>query len=234
MDGKMKINTPDRLNRKLTGNYDVAVTHLENTISDILTVGDQFFYNYTEHGVPHINKVLELADMLIPDETLDALIEKDICLLVMAIIVHDIGMFIHYPGLRKLLTDEQWRDKWDQYRRELNHMSESEMGRIFGKCGGSNGRSLPKAADIVAVERNAFELEWQKRLCGEFLRRHHHELAEYIVNNGFPVDIYTDFKPLFTDDGLSEDEKGLIGLIARSHNESLDRYYKSGLDLIDD
>lgn len=228
-----------RLFNVLSDSDQAVVSTFRDRISEILSVGDVFFFNYTQHGVPHVHAVLERAGMLIPDDTLEALGSRAICVLVMAIMAHDIGMFIHYSGLRGLLNAEKdWREKWDAYRRELRHMSDSDMLRIFGRftCGDADPCALPEASEIIAWDVNQFALDWQKRLCGEFLRRHHHELAAYIVEKGFPIGIDTS-ADLFSgiDFGAADESyKNLIGAIAKSHGEPLDKYYKAQSALWDE
>lgn len=231
------IQIPKNLKQAL-GQYDAAMSILSKNISDIMNVGDAFFYNYTKHGVPHIQAVLDLAERLIPDDTRDALRPLGVCVLVMSIMVHDIGMFIHYSGLRLLLKESQWQEVWDKYRRELWHMADSDMERLFGPCreGWQSRRELPGADDVVN-KLDKFDNEWQNALCGEFLRRHHHELAEYIVLKGFPINLDVQYKDLFAGIDLGAaalEYRRLIGLIARSHGESLDVYYKSESDLLYD
>lgn len=234
-----KTLIPKRLFDELSDSDQAAVSTFRIRITKILNVGDDFFFNYTQHGAPHIHAVLEWADMLIPDDTLKTLGSRAISVLIIAIMAHDIGMFIHYSGLRRLLnTEKAWRGKWDDYRRELRHMSDSDMRRIFGcfTWEDADPRVLPEASEIIAQEKNQFALNWQKRLCGEFLRRHHHELAEYIVEKGFPKDISAS-EDLFNsiDFGAADASyKNLIGAIAKSHGEPLDKYYKAKSDLWDE
>lgn len=181
-------------------------------------VSAEFFPNYTDHGIKHINNVLKYAAKLIDKRTLEHLDAKSICALIMAILAHDIGMFIPYGGLRVILAEESWAKRWEEYRRELGHMSDSRAQEIFGTYHrGSRNLELPEAAEIVNAENKLIDDDWKKLLCGEFMRRFHHELAEYCVQNGFPLNRENTMQ-LMDEQDVGE----AVALLARSHGEHMD------------
>src|SRR5713226_2580136 len=63
-----------------------------------------FFPEYTDHRVQHINEVLQTADLLIPDESLKHLSEKDISTLALATLFHDVALHIEIDGFRRLVS----------------------------------------------------------------------------------------------------------------------------------
>ncbi len=185
-------------------------------------VSAEFFPTYTDHGIKHINNVLKYAAKLIDKRTLEHLDAKSICALIMAILAHDIGMFIPYGGLRVILAEESWAKRWEEYRRELGHMSDSRAQEIFGTYHrGSRNLELPEAVEIVNAENKLIDDDWKKLLCGEFMRRFHHELAEYCVQNGFPLNRENTMQ-LIRDDVDEQDVGEAVALLARSHGEHMD------------
>lgn len=228
------IRIPDVFNKKLIeidteGNAERVYVGLFNDfltrIKRILSIKDEYFPNYTDHGIEHINKVLKYSAKLIDKKTMEHLDTRSICVLLMAVLAHDIGMFIHYNGLKVILGEDEWAQKWEKYRGELGHMSDSRAEEIFGTYSRNGKRlslHLPNANEIASKDETLIDNDWQKRLCGEFLRRHHHELAQYCVLNGFPISP-EERLPLLRSDDMEDDSLiNAVALVARSHGESMD------------
>lgn len=208
-------------------NWQTITDGFIKKISEILSVPDEFFKNYTEHGIEHIENVLMYAEKLIDPQTLNELSAKSIAVLIMAAVSHDIGMFIHYSGLKDILKKDEWAKRWDEYRRELGQMSDSRAEEIFGTYHrGTNDLRLPSAKEILKSNDKLIDDDWKKLLCGEFLRRFHHLLAEDCIKNGFPfgngekTDLFGNCAP--KDSRI----KAVIALLARSHGESMEQNEK--------
>ena len=178
-----------------------------------------FFPEYTDHGLPHIESVLLTGEQLIADEALPLLNSADVGAFVIAAILHDVAMHLTEDGFCRLVGgktaleaieefgDKPWPVLWDQFRNEAIRFSSQENLRLFGDA---------ESVDFPKLENP----DWTKRqrmLVGEFIRRHHPRLAHQIALHGFPG-IGAE---KFTLDRLDEDEKNLVGLIARSHGMPL-------------
>lgn len=192
-----------------------------------------YFKEYTAHGAKHISAVLEYAVKLIPKEQYESLNSDSITVLVLGIFLHDLGMFIKESGLKKLLEIERkdiyiaekkqyysWKELWDEHIKKLKRCPGNELEEIFG--------NQTPVFDISSHE-----------VCGTFIRKYHHEIANYIANNGFPGEknhsIMDEVKSLRNGDKLVK----LIGVLAKSHgiamrdmDKDIDSFgYKNNLPL---
>ena len=181
-----------------------------------------FFYEYTNHGIKHIEDVLASSDNLITDETfLNILGTDDIASYILSVILHDIGMHIDLEGFNCLLNGEyddvrikeldslKWSDLWLDFINEARKFSGKQLKSIFG-----NESTIFR---IPPFENSGEITENDKKLIGEFIRRHHARIAHEIALKGFPG------KPNFIDfaNTLDSKTKSIIGLIARSHGTNL-------------
>lgn len=181
-----------------------------------------FFEEYTDHGINHIESVLFGSDRLITDYTYKILDSKNISFYILSVILHDIGMHVSYEGLKVLLDGEHddilitsfdsltWSEAWLEYISEAKRFSGKQLISIFG--------------DDEVIIRDPFKFKKgeitgnDKKLIGEFVRRYHPRLAHEIALVGFPGNKKGSIK--FAEE-LSEKEKNLVGLIARSHGMNL-------------
>jgi len=62
-----------------------------------------FFEEYTDHGIKHIESVLASAEFIIADDSFDNMTAKDVAVLILSIILHDIGMHTEYATFVALL-----------------------------------------------------------------------------------------------------------------------------------
>lgn len=214
----MCISLPQRLETKLlqTPTDSANITRLCENVLKYYILSPCFFPDYTIHGVDHVNVVLDLADHLIPDETMACLRPKEAAILVAAIIIHDIGMFIKEDGLAHTLTGahaenlvkgldtQSWHGAWAAYCKQIKRCTDRELLRVFG--------------DKEPVESICISPKEMRRkdylLCGEFIRRQHHRLAHEIALHGFMGSADAD---IFRNTTFTQEEKDLIGLLARSH-----------------
>ena len=215
MDLPDKLAIPKAFEEKLT-HEDKAL--LYSTITNFQTILNDnslyFFPEFTDHGIDHISTVLATAAFLITDESFEKLHSKDILVLILAVIAHDLGMHIYRGGFEKIVSDKNykidfndessWSDLWNQFFRDASRFNEDELYNIFG----SNNIS------ITEPDLNSNN-EYSKKLIGEFLRRYHHRLAHEITVIGFPLS--GDDKNIEFAVNCDERIIDLIGLTARSH-----------------
>lgn len=163
-----------------------------------------FFPEYTNHNLLHIQNVLNLIDKLITNETYSKLSAKDVAVLILGVYVHDIGMFLKVDGLKVLLSEQIWGERFHNFIKVASRMSDIELKKIYGDT-----QLFMHPTDL----NKRLELSQRDKLTyGEFLRRNHADIAEVIVQNGMPGEINVDLLPEF-----DSEQKKIIGLLAKSH-----------------
>jgi len=218
-----KISIPERFLRTLRENdinYSV-VLDAKNTFEKVISEGNlEFFREYTNHGIQHINKVLELSDKLIPNETYKVLNSDDITMIILVSLLHDLGMHITFEGFEQLingsygtgkasLDDEKtWLELWKAYIEESKYWDGNKIVNIYGE------ETTPRIPPLNSDDANGKD----RKFIGEFLRKHHPRLANYIAVYGFPGKNNTTIPFALK---LSNPKKSLIGYIARSHGMNL-------------
>ena len=225
-----KINIPERLAARLSHEdkertWLAPVLQFTANIESILAKDPDFFPDYTLHGVPHLNRVLELASQLISTDTLsadphpdkkDLLTPRDVAFLVCGILLHDMGMYLRPDGLKKLIKQEKtedafggklWNQEWSDYVDRTKRLSQEKMRYHFG-------RVIPVTEDCV----DHADTDDNKRIIGEFLRQHHARLAHEFAIGVLPGSTDTD---LFANTGLMKKDRMMIGLLARSHGMAI-------------
>ena len=215
------IEIPKRLLDKLSnsrGEKDwlIKVEQVNQNIADYFYRTPYFFPEYTDHGVLHIQKVLDICNKLIPDNSLGELSPKEVGVLIISIMIHDIGMFIHKDGVIELiygslkktkiefLDTDTWEQVWKDYVLSVKRYSDKKLMRIFGN-------SEPIQFGDIQMDNLR---EQDILLYGDFLRQNHGRLAHTIVKEGF---LGKETIDIFRNVNLDESIKDIIGLIARSH-----------------
>lgn len=95
------------------------------------------FDEYTKHTIGHVNKMLELLDMLIPEKTKEAMTPVDWLLVVLAIYFHDLGMLVTKAEYNSRGTNEHFQEyKWaylgnKNYSASLAVLNESDKERFI-------------------------------------------------------------------------------------------------------
>lgn len=185
----------------------------------------ELFPEYTNHGFKHINKVLEITDKIIEENTIIKLKEKDIGVMVMSVFMHDIAMHLTYEVFMELvkgkfkdrvdrsIDNRTWEKLWEEYLSEAKRWSGKTKKSIFG-------------TDIVIKEPpldRGSATENDRKLIGEFLRRNHPRLAYEICCWGIPTLNSKIIKneTIEIPNDIDNNMKKLIGLIARSHGMNL-------------
>lgn len=195
------------------------------TFGEILKESKLYFFNeYTNHGIKHIQDVLASSDNLITDETFSNILsDKDIASYILSVILHDIGMHIDLEGFKCLINGEyddiqikeldslKWSELWEDFINEARKFSGKQLKSIFG--------SEDTIIRIPPFSKPGDITENDKKLIGEFIRRHHARIAHEIAIKGFPA------KPNSIEfcNSLDIKIKSIVGLIARSHGTNLRR-----------
>ena len=68
----------------------------KDTVTELLAVVGQrdMFAQYTRHDISHVNKLLEIADWLVPSTSATNLTTADCLLITLAMYFHDVGMVV--------------------------------------------------------------------------------------------------------------------------------------------
>jgi molecular chaperone HtpG len=218
------MNLPKRLKNKLEEEplLDGIVKTALSQFGKILTDNKLYFFEeYTEHGTAHIEGVIFSSDNLIKDDTFQNILkQKDIAFYILSVILHDLGMHLRPEGFSALLNGSfdkirnekldhlTWNNLWEEYLNEAKRFNEKQLLAIFGDA--------TYVVTIPPVDRPAELTGHHRQLIGEFIRRNHPRLAHEVALAGFPGETILPFAA-----GLTEQERNLIGLIARSHGTDL-------------
>lgn len=225
------INIPSRLKIKLQKNniWYSNINIVIKNVEDLYITTPYFFEEYTNHGIKHVNTILDILDKLIPDSSLENITEKELGICITSLILHDIGMFVSYNGFKQLLINEysyadlekkkNFKEKWQEYLLDLKYYSEKQLISKFG------------TTDIYFTElKDEVELEnKEKMVIGEFLRQNHHHIAHYIIANGI------DDVDFLSGTMIDDETRDLIGLITRSHGMDIrdtEMYLKNKYSII--
>ncbi len=253
------IEFPPQLEHLLKGSpFHAPLRILADRVGEILGRSEPpFFRDYTDHGVEHINRVLESEVELIPREVFEKsrsdssprlLCDADAAIIIGATLFHDIAMYIHAKGFQELIAkgtrfeplpwfrndrpphsaDRPWCELWGDYLREARKFSDRALANIVGE------KAVQKRWKFENLPDNLGSWEVNHHLVvGEFIRRHHARLAHEIAIYGFPgleAGFAAGQFPALGQDGLAlRGLADLIGLTARSHWLSL-RICKGYLD----
>lgn len=202
---------------------------INSTLSDfgeILEDNSLFFFpEYTDHGLKHIEAVLESSANLMTKETIENVVEpKDIAIYILAVILHDLGMHLSLDGFIHLISNKydqivepkfdkiSWVSLWENYMNEAKRFNSKQLTAIFGDE--SVIIKIPNLENRGEISQN------DRILIGEFIRRHHPRIAHEIALKGFPA---VDNNVLPFGNNLDTNLLDLAGLIARSHGLSLRR-----------
>ncbi|CAI8912324.1 molecular chaperone HtpG [Brevibacillus sp. IT-7CA2] len=204
-------------NQEISGVLYSTISKFEQIIKDSKF---EFFDEYSNHGVEHIENVLCTAEWLISDETYALLNSKDILILVLSVLLHDLGMHLTHEGFLELISgshkdrkihgidEKQWLKEWEDFLKETKQWDDKKIIKVFGE-----------KINITTPSKNREHLTgYDKKLIGEFIRRMHPRIAHEIAIYGFPT---FDGETIPFAEGLSEQLRDLSGLVARSHGMDL-------------
>lgn len=208
---------------KDTGNYKGAVFSTCHKFDQIFSENRLYFFEeYTDHGIRHINSVLDACANLITPDTYKLLTEKDISILVLSVFLHDLGMHLQPLTFKKMVTggyddvlntdfgDQKWSVLWENYLFEAKKFNDQQRINIFGDVNVKVAvPDLSNPDSLTGVHR---------KLIGEFIRRHHPRIAYEVAFKGLAANDETQID--FCAD-FDKDHKLLAGLLARSHGMNI-------------
>ncbi|MDR0865014.1 MAG: ATP-binding protein [Candidatus Symbiothrix sp.] len=213
---------PQSFRKKFNDNPDLeAVTR--STIREfslILQLNEKsFFSEYTDHGIKHVEDVLNCSLKLIEKTTFNKLSTKDIAVLIMSAVLHDIAMQLPISTFKKMLMgeydsvlnrffdDKTWFSLWKDYILETKHYSSYQKKNYFG-----DESYIIKNIDAYNILEYA-KNDSDRKFIGEFIRRNHPRIAHEIALHGLKAEEDIEFGR----DIKNKKIKDIIGLIARSH-----------------
>ena len=232
MPGQLQIPDPleDLLSRDR--DLDAAVTDALRRYEVLLSHprGMEFFPEYTDHGITHVQDVLTTAYSLISDSAHDLVSPQDAGVLILATLLHDLAMHIGRDGIVRLTGghfphqpipwfahrygERAWSEEWRNFAQEATRFSARQNFDLFGD---------PEPVDLPEFDdSDPGRPEWTRRqnmLVGEFVRRIHGRLAHEIAIYGFPGSNAASH-PFFNTD-IDSNYTDLAGLVARSHSVPL-------------
>lgn len=183
-------------------------------------ISPEFFPEYTDHGIEHIQSVLDTAENIINDASWEILTPEDIYVLVSSILLHDSAMHLDKHGLWSLIKDDRfngvvlgkrgnktWLDKWEEFKKSVTKFEENDWYSFFGQF---------EVVELPEIDEKIFD-DKQKILIGDFVRQHHADIAETIASHGIPCAN----KPFELFDSNFTSLNQLSGFIARSHNYNM-------------
>lgn len=221
----MTIKYPASFEGKLAKNPTIraAIDTSIGVVSDLLQVSTlPFFPDYTGHGVDHLSSVLAIVDKLIAKKSRSEFTPEDAAVLTFSVLLHDLALHLSEAGFETLLSTKSpfhstighdWNDTFTDFLSEAKHWDEYSLAAVFGVD------ELGAPRSLVRDPRDHLDAltESDRKLIGEFIRRHHAFLAYEFSAVGIP--------------GLNgqriefvhfpHDLKELAGQIARSHGISL-------------
>lgn len=232
-------------NKPLADNLKARLTKFANLLS-----GDklEFFIEYTDHSIDHINKVLRNIEDLMITETINKLNSQDVSIIIVAVILHDIGMKAtielfqnilkgsydygqpEMPKGKNLYDDKPWKEVWNDYLKESQFWNEEKKLNVTGDRNyiiapeTNEEQDTYKQSFFYKINHPADLTISDRRFIGEFIRIHHgrigYEVAikGYIGNDGHSIS--------FKDDTLNDNLLQLAGIVARSHSIGLRENYK--------
>ncbi|WP_415229888.1 ATP-binding protein [Psychromonas sp.] len=228
----MKLSLPIKFNNIIEKNsslYGALFTVIDRFSGWLGANNTEFFPEYTDHGIEHIQSVLNTTEEIITDESWNILTPEDIYVLTSSILLHDCAMHITKSGLWDLISsdiyngvllgfsrEDEWSKRWEKFSSDVTKFDESDFTKFFGED-----------KNIELPEKGCSSMnDDQKVLIGDFVRQYHACIAQIIATHGMPTrgGPYELFNKEFK--YLNE----LSGLVARSHNHSL----RTVVDLLDD
>lgn len=214
------IELPLALQAILDQNRELETILFENLIpfSHILKENDlNFFPEYTDHGINHIENVLLSITNLISNDSITKLTPYDVGIILVSTVLHDIGMHTS-PEMFKNMIDGQydniegnlfkektWSILWQEYLKDCKYWGAEKKKIVFGNE--NYVITTPNLDDLQSLN------EYDKKLIGEFIRINHPRIAYEIAIKGFIGN--TTYS--FNNEKLPHHFLQIAGLVARSH-----------------
>jgi len=176
---------------------------LESTTLDVLknafeiledpTSGLPFFPEFTDHGMPHFQRVLDASASILNNDARERLTPEDVYVLTAAVVLHDVAMHLKEDGFVQIVTgswsgSEEWPKRWNEFTNETRRWNTRKLTDVLG----SGGEAI-STSDLATAIKAPIPLDnadrWtkqQRKLIGEFIRIHHAALAQEFAEFGFP------------------------------------------------
>lgn len=182
-----------------------------------------FFPDFTNHGIQHVENVLGTAVTLISAESVDLFSANDASILILATLFHDCAMHLSEAGVFELIYGDfqkhfippfdhyPWRETWDRFLFTALRWDDAKLIEVVG----ADEAGVPRAPARDPFREYNNLTEGDRRIVGEFIRRHHarlgHEVAVFGApgNKGLAIPV---------NERLTTERRDLAGLVARSHN----------------
>lgn len=89
----MLINIPQKMNKKVQESrfWYAEINYFVDRYEGLYSNQMDFFPEYTDHSIQHINNVLSYSEKLIPENTYQNMTADEIAVLIFAILLHDFG-----------------------------------------------------------------------------------------------------------------------------------------------
>jgi molecular chaperone HtpG len=183
-----------------------------------------FFPEYTDHSISHLEAVLQTALDLATGDARDLLTSQDAAVLVVAVALHDFGMYLTKDGFETLISkgsawqgvsyfkDKPWDELWEEFYAEATRFDDRKLRVLFGE----------KYRPVRPLPSKGQQWEdFDYLLVGEFLRKHHPRLAYEIALNGLPGKDGQSIPVCLTGSEEQRFWSDIAGLVARSHGMDL-------------
>lgn len=213
------LKIPSKFLNLLNGSSDEISASVGNAIASVGPLLKRneapFFPDYTDHGICHVESVLNTCELIIADVAWEVFTRHDAAVLVLATLSHDLGMLINTEGFASLVNnsindvprltiyDEPWQKLWREFQLDVRRFDGAKLINIIG---------TPEPLSVHELNPDNFT-ERGRKITGEFLRLHHHRLAHEIVVFGMPSE--KGRIPLF--EVVPKYMREIAGLVARSH-----------------
>lgn len=218
------IKIPTKLQARLNEEHATIILGCLIPFSRILKENKLYFFpEYTDHGINHIEGVLKSIENLIADDTIEKLSSLDICAIIIATALHDIGMHTNDEMFRNMIQgkydnipgnifkqDKTWAELWNEYLKDSRFWNPEKKKNIFGDM--DHTIKEPNIDDLQSLDT------YDRKFIGEFIRTHHARLAYEIALNGYiGKEMSIGFAFSTNHDLNNKKFIQLAGLIARSH-----------------
>ncbi|MDD2964168.1 MAG: ATP-binding protein [Bacteroidales bacterium] len=217
-------NIPNRFIDSIKDDSSSLSVDYQNSINAYTQVYDEnklyFFEEYTNHGIDHINAILNFSNQLIPEDTFTNFIDSQNCfVLILSTFLHDIGMHHTFQSFKNLISQtsisipeldiKSWKELWKEFVEKVNKYDAKKREMLFGD------RNINITIPEFDSKDNLTGVH--KKLIGEFIRIHHPRMAHEIAVNGMYSNGIQVIKPVSRERNMAD----LIGLIARSHGANM-------------
>lgn len=218
------LDLPSKLKMQLEkdSNNENLFVHVQESLIPFLDILNEnrlfFFSEYTDHGINHIKGVLNSIENLITDDSLTELSAVDICVILVATVLHDIGMHTNAEMFKNLIEgkydnikgnlfkdDKSWKELWDEFIKESYYWDNEKKNNLFGD--GNHIFKAPNLDDIQSLD------DYDKKFVGEFIRIHHARIAYEIALRGY----VGKSEIIFNHKNFPANFMQIAGLVARSH-----------------